>query len=122
MPLGGTMLGSDRAIASAAEKIRLHGAAGVAAVDMESHGIARAAAKAEVPFLVVRAVADPAARDLPHAALVATGPDGGLRLGAIMGALLSHPWEIAAMIRLGAETRRAFAALERAAGVLLGGD
>ncbi len=121
-PIGGTMLGSDRAVASAAEKTRLHHAMGAAAVDMESHGVARAAAKTGVPFLVLRAVADPAARDLPHAALVATGADGGLRHRAIMGALLSHPWEIAAMLRLGAEARRAFGALESAAGIFFTGE
>ncbi len=118
-PFGGTLLGSGRAVTSGAEKIRLHGAVGAAAVDMESHGVALAAAKAGVPFLVVRALADPAARDLPQAAQVATDPDGGVRYGAIMGALLSRPWEIAAMIRLGAEARQAFAVLERAAETVL---
>jgi adenosylhomocysteine nucleosidase len=120
--IGGTLLGSDRPISSAAEKTRLHGTLGAVAVDMESHGVARAAKSLGVPFLAVRAVADPAMRDLPQAALAATGPDGGLRHGAIIGALLCRPWEIAAMIRLGAEARRAFAALERAAETLLGGD
>lgn len=121
MPLGGSLLGCGHAVASAAEKQRLHRTLDAAAVDMESHGIARAAARAGVPFLALRAVADPAARSLPQAALAALGPDGGLRRGALAGALLSRPWEIVAMIRLGGEARRAFVTLERAAAALLGG-
>ena len=117
-PTGGLVLGSDTAVALASEKARLHTKTGARAVDMESHGVARAAQAAGVPLLVLRALADPAERDLPRAALAATARDGGLDYGALAGALLQHPWEIPAMIRLGREASRAFAALERAAALL----
>ena len=120
-PGGGAILGSDVPIAHASEKARLYAETGARGVDMESHGVARAAQAAGIPLLVVRAVADPAERDLPHAALVATASDGGLRSGAIMGALARRPWEIPAMMRLGREARAAFTTLERAAELLGGG-
>ena len=120
-PGGGAILGSDVPIARAAAKARLHAKTGARAVDMESHGVARAAQAAGVPCLVLRAVADPAERDLPRAALVATAPDGDLRTGALLGALLLRPWEMPAMMRLGREARQAFTTLERAAALLGGG-
>ena len=121
---GGVLFGSDRAIASADDKSYFHRTLGAGAVDMESHGAARAAAKAGVPFLVLRALADPAGRDLPLAAQVAMAPDGGIRHGAVLGALTRRPWEIPAMLRLAGNARAGLAALERAVRavpVLLGG-
>jgi len=120
-PAAGTILGVDRSVETAVEKSRLHRETGAIAVDMESHGVARAATKADIPFLVLRAVVDPAEQNLPRAALVATEPDGGLRYGAILAALLRRPWEFGAMPRLARESRAAFAVLERALPALLGG-
>jgi adenosylhomocysteine nucleosidase len=106
--------GSDRAIASPQDKADLHRTQGAFAVDMESHAVAAAAQAAGLPFLVLRAVADPAGRSLPGWALSATGADGRLRLGAALGALCRRPWDLPASIRLGWETRRALNALGRA--------
>jgi hopanoid-associated phosphorylase len=105
-PLGG----SDRPLADPAAKAALH-RAGAAAVDMESHAVARAAAAAGRPFLVIRAVADPAGRALPAAALVAVAPDGGTRLAALLLALARRPAELAQLVRLARDGSAAFAAL-----------
>jgi adenosylhomocysteine nucleosidase len=111
----GPLLGQDRPLAGAADKAARFAASGARAVDMESHGVARAAEAAGVPFLVVRVVADPAARSLPRAALAAIGPDGRLKLFSALGAMYLRPWESPALIRLAYETRLAFDTLEKVA-------
>lgn len=124
-PASGALLGSDTPVATAAEKARLFAESGAVAVDIESHGVAHAAHEAGVAVLAVRAVADPADRDLPRAALKATAPDGRLRLIRVMATMYLRPWDGPAMIRLAYEARLAFDALERAADVcesLFGGD
>ena len=87
----------------------------------ESHGAAKAAPAAGVPFLVLRAVADPAGRDIPRAALVAMTPDGGVRIGTVIAALLRRPWELAGILRLAGDARAGMRTLERAVPILLGG-
>ena len=125
----GPLLGQDRPLAGAADKSARFAASGAVAVDMESFGVARAAQAAGLPFLVVRAVADPAERNLPRAALKAIGPDGRLKLFSALAAMYLRPWESPALIRLAYETRLAFDTLERVAeriaepgGGLFGGD
>ena len=57
--------GSDRAVATPAAKRALAEETGAAAVDMESHAVAKAAADGGAAFLVIRAVADPVDRAIP---------------------------------------------------------
>src|SRR5579864_7402824 len=66
----GGILGLDAIAATVAEKARFHRDTGAIAVDLESHRVAVAAARAHLPFVVMRAVADPANHALPPAALV----------------------------------------------------
>jgi len=120
-PVVGPILGVNQAAANTRQKTSLFTATRAIAVDMESHGVAKAAADAGVPFLVLRAVADPAVRDIPQAALIALTPDGGVRFGAAIGALLRRPWELAGMLRLAGDARAGMRTLDRAAPVLLGG-
>ena len=123
--VGGVLLGQGRQIGRAEDKAALFASTGARAVDMESHGVARAAEAAGVPFLVARAVADPAGRNLPRAALDAAGPDGRIKLFKVLTTMYLRPWEGPAMIRLAYEARRALDTLERIAGpesALFGGD
>jgi adenosylhomocysteine nucleosidase len=127
--VAGSLLGQDRPLSGAADKAARFAASGALAVDMESHGVARAARDAGVAFLVVRAVADPAGRSLPRAALKAIGPDGRLKLFSALAAMYLRPWESPALVRLAYETRLAFDTLEKVAarlaepgGGLFGGD
>ena len=64
-----SLAGSDTAVAGAAGKAELAGISGAAAVDMESHILAAVAARHGLPFLVLRAIADPAERGIPGPAL-----------------------------------------------------
>jgi len=122
---GGTLLGSDTPVATADEKRALFDKTGARAVDMESHGVAIAAHAAGAQILVVRAVADPAERNVPKAALAAVGADGRLRIFRAIATMYVRPWEGPAMIRLAYEARLGFDTLERVAAdtdLLFGGD
>ena len=124
-PIGGTLAGTDTPVATAEAKRAHFERTGACAVDMESHGVAGAAQAAGVPMLVVRAVADPAARTLPRAALAAVGPDGRLRVFRALATMYVRPWEGPALVRLAYEARLGFDTLERVAAVpdlLFGGD
>jgi adenosylhomocysteine nucleosidase len=116
-----SIAGSDRAVATAEEKARLGMGSEAHAVDMESHGVARAAATAERPMAALRIVLDPAERDLPRAALVALGPNGKLRLGRLIGALMRRPSEIWGLFALARDSQTARISLGRAAAALARG-
>lgn len=111
----GAIAGVERPVATAAEKAALRAAGRPIAVDTESRHVADAAASRGLPFLVVRAVADPAWRTVPRAALEALSPDGSVRVGVLIGGLLRRPAETLALPRLARDYRAAMRALRRAA-------
>ncbi|MGH6886359.1 MAG: purine phosphorylase [Geminicoccales bacterium] len=111
----GLVAGSDRLLASAEDKRRLHEATGAIAADMESHAIAEAARQAGLTFIVIRAVADPAGRTLPDAAGRALSPVGGVRPLAVARSLLDRPDDLPALLALWRQSARAHATLRRVA-------
>jgi adenosylhomocysteine nucleosidase len=114
-PKAGALVGSDRVVATASDKGALLEAIGALAVDMESHAVAAIASEAKVPFLVMRAIADPADQVVPQVALEALRPDGGIRIRATFGGLLRQPGELIALSRLARQSATALAALRRGA-------
>lgn len=110
-----TLAGSGHAVSTPAAKRRLRETTGAAAVDMESLGVAEVAAQADVPFLALRAVADPAARAIPPWVMKAVLADGSIAPEAIIRPLLVRPWTVWALIGLARENGRALAALRRVA-------
>ena len=107
----GALAGSPRMLARPADKRALATRTGALAADMESHVLAEAAAEAALPFLVLRAVGDPAERALPPVALEALTEGGETRpLGVVLG-LLRDPRQVPALIRLAWEARASYAAL-----------
>jgi len=112
------LAGSDRALAGVADKAALRAAGGAASVDMESHAVAAVAAAAGLPFLVIRAIADPAGRALPPAALAGLSPDGGIRPWAVLLSLVRRPDQFLALVRLAGDSAAGFAALGRVGGRL----
>lgn len=101
----GLVYGSDIIIDSPAHKARLYQQTKACAVDMESHGAARAAISAQIPFLAVRAIADPAQRVLPPAALNAVRADGSTDIWAVLRALVLRPQQLPALSALGVDAR-----------------
>jgi adenosylhomocysteine nucleosidase len=105
--------GVDRPLASAAEKHALHVETGALAADMESHVVAELAVRHGLPLAALRVIADPLSRELPPAALVAMGHEGEIDLSTVLASLARNPAQLPTLIRLTADTRRAFAALLR---------
>ena len=83
-----------------------------AALDSESHVIAETARAAGVPFLAVRAVADPAEQNRPAAACRKAG---GNAYAASLLACLLHPWELPSTLRFDRNGRAALASLREVA-------
>ena len=111
LPAGGALLSSDRALMTRRDKSEAFLRLGARAVDMESHGVARAAAAAGIPFTVVRAIADEAETEIPDFALSGLAPDGSTQTLPVLAGLLRRPWSFPSLLRLGRDTRRALQAL-----------
>jgi hopanoid-associated phosphorylase len=111
----GAIVGSDNIVATASEKRALYEATGAQAVDMESHWVATVATVAGLPFLVVRALADPYDQVVPQVAREALRPDGRVRIRATLGGVIRQPGELMALLRLGRQSARGLASLRRAA-------
>ncbi|MFO0988232.1 MAG: hypothetical protein U1F37_12840 [Alphaproteobacteria bacterium] len=109
------LLGASAIAASAADKRALFERHAAPAIDMESRGVAEAAQEAGVPFVAVRAVADPAHRTRPQAAARAVDAHGRVRPVRVALGLAARPHDLPALIALGADARRGHAALAAAA-------
>jgi adenosylhomocysteine nucleosidase len=103
--------GADEILARAGDKKALHDRSGAAAVDLESHIVARTAERRRLPWLVLRAIADPAECDLPPAALIPLCCDGTPDLRRILGSAAASPGQVPGLLRLAAQTRTALEAL-----------
>ena len=108
-----TIQGSD-SVAGAGAKSRAFAATQAVGVDMESHIAAKLAAEHGLPFAALRAVADPADMDIPAWILKTVGEDGGIRMSAVLGGVLSHPLQIGTLIALGNANKRALKSLSGA--------
>ncbi|HEY8264005.1 MAG TPA: phosphorylase [Methyloceanibacter sp.] len=108
-----TIAGVDQPLRSQAEKTTLHDETGAAAGDMESHVVARLAVKHELPFAVLRAVADPVNREIPEAALAGMSSDGSVNIGGVLVSIAREPSSLRALVRLAADTRLAMGTLFR---------
>ena len=115
----GALLTVEAPVATVADKQQAQKRFEAVAVDMESYWVAEACCRAGLGFLALRAVSDPAQRALPASAARAMGPDGNLQIGRLLGGLLSRPGDIPELVRLGLDSRKASAALGRAAALLL---
>lgn len=97
----GPLYSSADMICHSGQKQQLQQQSQAAALDMESLAVATVAQQASIPFNVVRAIADPAAMSLPQAVQVSLNAEGEVELSKLLGHLLTHPWEIPGLIRLG---------------------
>jgi len=79
------------------------------------------AARAGLPFAVLRAVCDPAEALLPPAALAALDALGAISIWSVAASLLRHPGQIFDLIALGRAAAAARAALVRRVGDISAG-
>jgi adenosylhomocysteine nucleosidase len=113
---GAPLYHTARILSAVEEKAALYRHTGCAGVDMESAAIGEVAAQAGLPFLIVRAIADPAAAALPATALRALDEAGRLQWPALATSLLHHPqdllglWQLAGYFRAARTTLRALTA------------
>ena len=114
----GPVWGASRICATQSEKAQAFAETGALAVDLESAVVARAAAAAGIPFLVMRAIADPATRGLPPAALLPLAKDGRPALTRITASVLRNPLRIKGLLGLAREARQALTALAEPAHTL----
>ena len=116
----GPVFGASSILATKAEKKRAWSMTRSLAVDLESEIVARIAATLGIPFIVLRAIADTAHRDLPPASLVPLSVDGTPRLSRVCGSVLRRPFQLAEMFGLAREAKRALSALSGPARALRG--
>jgi len=70
------------------------------AVDMESGSVAEVAVKANLPFMAIRAIADPLEQDIPHSVLRAVNESGRFRPFHLLGSLARRPADFLILNRL----------------------
>ncbi len=110
---GHTILAGDTVADSVAGKAALRTATGADAIDLESGAVAQIAARHGLPFAIVRAICDPAQRDLPPAASIALNPSGQIALAPVLWSVLRRPGQIPGLMALGRDAARARRSLLR---------
>lgn len=108
------IVGVDTAVIDPMAKRRMHAKTGTAAVDMESHLVARLASTHGLSFAAIRVVIDPADRVVPVAALAGMRPGGGTSVTAVMRELIAGPSQLSGLLRIALDAYAARRALLRA--------
>jgi adenosylhomocysteine nucleosidase len=107
-------------VLTAGAKAELRNATRAAAVDMESLTAARYALERKSPFAILRAVADPADRDLPPLVLKAVDSDGRINFAGLILELTRSPGQFAGLRAAARDSQAAFRALTRSSSLLAG--
>ena len=97
----GALFNSNKLVSTAEEKQAIYAKTGAIALDMESGAIAEVAQHYALPFLAIRAIADPASMDLPLAVSKALNENGEVEISKIIASLVFNPKEIPHLIQLG---------------------
>jgi adenosylhomocysteine nucleosidase len=97
----GALLNSEDVISTAQEKQAIFEKTGALAIDMESHAIAQVAQHYALPFIAIRAIADPSTMDLPVAISRALNDVGEIEISKILFSLARNPKEIPHLIQIG---------------------
>src|SRR6185312_8811963 len=107
------ILGVDTPVADPATKRQLHRSSGAAAVDMESHVVARLAAAHGLAFTALRVIVDPAHRAIPRAALKGMGAGPRADGAAVVRDLFARPSQLALLLRISLDAYIARCAMQR---------
>ncbi len=109
----GPILGVDTPVAEPKTKRALHRSSGAAAVDMESHIVARLAAAHGLAFTALRVIVDPVDRTIPPSALVGMGADSRADTTAILRELIAQPRQLPLLARVAWDAFVARSAMQR---------
>lgn len=112
--VSGVVAATHLAAVTPDEKFELHTTTGALVVDMESGALAAACLSRGLPFAVLRAVADPAERSIPLAALAGLEADGSVNPWAVLRALCRSPFDAPNLVRLALDNHKALSALRLA--------
>ncbi len=111
----GWLAESPGIVSSSKDKKQLQSITGAVVLDMESIAIAKVAGHYGLPFLAIRAIADPVNMDLPLAINYSLNNQGDIILGKLILFLVLHPAELPALIKLGLHFNAARKTLKSAA-------
>ena len=100
-PHTGSLAESSSIVAESSAKKAIHKQTRAIALDMESIAIAKIAIQNNLPFLVIRCIADPVSMSLPKAVSYALNNEGDIVLPKLLWFLLTHPSELPSLIKLG---------------------
>jgi adenosylhomocysteine nucleosidase len=115
---GGDLAETRDALRDARAKEALGVATGAIAADMESAALAEAARTAGMRFAVLRAIVDPAMRDIPDCAAHALDDEGRVQVGRLLAGLARRPSDLFRLVALGRDYAAARASLALAARAL----
>lgn len=107
------ILGVDIPIAVPEAKRTLHRTTGAAAVDMESHVVARIAAAHGLAFTALRVIVDPSHRAIPRAALLGMGAGSRADGTAVLRDLIARPSQLPLLLRVSLDAYIARSAMAR---------
>jgi adenosylhomocysteine nucleosidase len=97
----GRLAESKNIVSSGREKVQIASATSAIALDMESAAIARVAQTNGLPFISIRAIADPLSMDLPVAVSYSLNEHGDVVLARLLTYLFLHPAELPGLVKLG---------------------
>jgi adenosylhomocysteine nucleosidase len=112
---GHRLLAASEIAADAATKQFLFATTHAHAIDLESGAVARVAKAHRLPFIALRAISDPADRDLPPAALIPLDRHGRIASMPLLRSILQQPSQLPALLHLAAAAARARRTLIRVA-------
>ena len=78
---------------------------------MESYNVGAVAKEAGVPFMIIRAIADPLGRTVPDWVLGNISTHGNTRYWAMLAGLAAHPLDLCRLVRLNSDSRMALSSL-----------
>jgi len=115
----GLLVSTEKALLDVAAKSALYEKTGALAIDMESVGVAAAAAKSGLPFFVMRVVCDEADESISNDLYECLGEGGEVKTGRLIGSCLKRPSMVAEMMGLRRSYVLALSTMGRAWKILL---
>jgi hopanoid-associated phosphorylase len=111
--VAGRLATAHAPVLTARAKVELRTATGAVGVDLESLLAGQFALERGAPFAILRAVSDPADRDLPPLVLKAVGSDGRTKIAAVIQGLFRSPGQFPGLVAAARDSRAALRALRR---------